>query len=256
MSTISPIFTKSTVTPVSPLPTSKRDKEIQNLLEQKGRLNEQLNDIRSNDEMNDEIKKERIKSLQESIQQLDAHISQIKTEEIEEKNKKSQMDSSKQDKSSNNTKDDSLDPLLQKAQSYNQLGQLIGLVSQKTNTNRSVEGEIRSDRMTHTLPHEIKSAHDKDSGKSVMLENAEMTVLQKKREFVQKEIAKISKIEDKISEIIEEVHEKNSLPDEGIVSDSKLDEQSNTKVDNTDQSSIQESQQSPDTKQKSIDIRI
>ncbi|PYY28886.1 FlxA-like family protein [Paenibacillus illinoisensis] len=256
MSTISPIFTKSTVSPVLPLPTSKRDKEIQNLLEQKGRLNEQLNDIRSNDEMNDEIKKERIKSLQESIQQLDAQISQIKTEEIEEKNKKSQMNSSKQDKSSNYTKDDSLDPLLQKVQSYNQLGQLIGLVNQKTNINRSVEGEVRSDRMTHTLPREIKSAHDKDPGKSVMLENAEMTVLQKKREFVQNEKAKISKIEDKISEIVEEVHEKNSLREEGIVPDSKLDEQSNTIVDNRNQSSTEESQQSPDTKQKSIDIRI
>jgi hypothetical protein len=66
MNSISPAA-KSSFTPGSQV--SNRDKEIQGLMQQKVRLNEEVQAVKSNDELDTKIKAERVKSITSFIQQ-------------------------------------------------------------------------------------------------------------------------------------------------------------------------------------------
>lgn len=183
--------------------SSGYEREIQGLLKQKMRLNEQLQDVKANDELEATIKADRVKTLTSSIQQLDNQIAQIKMEEFQEKNKKTEQ--AQQQTQSSQVKEDGQDPsmhqLMKKSQTYDQLGKLVGMRKNVETSVRTMEGENRFDRMV------LEPTPGADSGKSIMLENAENTVLAKKREMIQKASSQISKIDEKIEELSQKANE-------------------------------------------------
>ncbi len=200
MNSISPV-TKSSFTPPAS-PTSNRDKEIQGLMQQKVKLNEQIHVVQSNDELDIKTKAERIKSLTNSIGQVDSRIAQIKAEEIEEKNKvkQNQQTSQQQSKPEEQPQTPSMNHLIKHSQTYDQLGKLVGLREKMQNSIHTIEGETRFDRIV------LENDTHSDLGKTQMLENAERTVFQKKREVVQDLESHISKTNQKLGELVDEIH--------------------------------------------------
>ena len=76
--------TKSSFTPGNQV--SNRDKEIQGLMQQKIRLNEEMQGVKTNDELDTKTKAQRIKSLTSSISQIDSQIARLpRAEELQEK---------------------------------------------------------------------------------------------------------------------------------------------------------------------------
>lgn len=176
MNSISPAA-KSSFTPGSHI--SSREKEIQGLMQQKVRLNEEVQAVKSNDELDTKTKAARIKSLTSSITQIDTQIAQIKAEEMEEKNKLKQPEKTKEQQPQRNdeAQTPSMDHLIKHSQTYDQLGKLVGLRDRMNSSIQTIEGETKFDR----LVLEINAGND--AGKSMMLENAERTVFQKKEKL-------------------------------------------------------------------------
>ncbi|MDT0123642.1 hypothetical protein Q9R46_13365 [Paenibacillus sp. RRE4] len=200
MNSISPA-TKSSFTPPAS-PTSNRDKEIQGLMQQKVKLNEQMQIVKSNDELDTKTKAERIKSLTGSIAQIDSRIAQIKAEEMEEINKLQQMDQTKQKQSKPEEQQQtpSMNHLIKYSQTYDQMGKLVGLRDKMQSSIHTIEGETRFDRIV------LENDTHSDIGKTQMLENAERTVFQKKREVVQDVESNIRKANHKLGELADEIH--------------------------------------------------
>jgi hypothetical protein len=198
MNSISPAA-KSSFTPGSQV--SSRDKEIQGLMQQKVRLSEEVQAVKSNDELDTKTKAARIKSLTGSITQIDSQIAQIKAEEMQEKNKVKQPEQKKEQQPQRNdeTQSPSMDHLIKHSQTYDQLGKLVGLRDRMNSSIQTIEGETEFDR----LVLEINAG----AGKSMMLENAERTVFQKKRELVQDISSQMSKVSQKIGDLMKEIHQ-------------------------------------------------
>ncbi|GAS82777.1 FlxA-like family protein [Paenibacillus amylolyticus] len=196
--------TKSSFTPGNQV--SNRDKEIQGLLQQKIRLNEEMQGVKSNDELDTKTKAQRIKSLTSSISQIDSQIAQIKSEELQEKNKLRQPEKAQQQhpKPSDETQAPSLDHLIKHSQTYDQLGKLVGLRDRMQGSIQITEGETRFDRLVLEIN---PPGNELDLGKSMMLENAERTVFQAKREVVQDINAQLNKVNQKFGELVEEIHQ-------------------------------------------------
>ncbi|MCM3136035.1 hypothetical protein M3629_25005 [Paenibacillus polysaccharolyticus] len=214
--------TKNSFTPANP--TSNRDKEIQGLMQQKVKLNEQIQVVQSNDELDIKTKAERIKSLTSSIGQVDSRIAQIKAEEMEEKNKvkQNQQASQQQSKPEEQPQTPSMNHLIKHSQTYDQLGKLVGLREKMQNSIHTIEGETRFDRIV------LENDTHSDLGKTQMLENAERTVFQKKREVVQDLESHISKTNHKLGELADEIykpgrHNAGQLP--SSIASSKEDSQ-------------------------------
>ncbi|MEK3824170.1 MULTISPECIES: hypothetical protein [Paenibacillus] len=204
MNSISPA-TKSSFTPPAS-PTSNRDKEIQGLMQQKVKLNEQIHVVKSNDELDIKTKAERIKSLTGSIAQIDSHIAQIKAEEMEEKNKLQQMNQTKQPQSKPEEPQQtpSMNHLIKHSQTYDQMGKLVGLRDKMQSSIHTIEGETRFDRIV------LENDTHSDIGKTQMLENAERTVFQKKREVMQDLESNIRKANHKLGELADDIHKPGS----------------------------------------------
>jgi hypothetical protein len=200
MNSISPATKNSFTPPASP--TSNRDKEIQGLMQQKVKFNEQIQVVKSNAELDTKTKAERIKSLTSSIAQIDSRIAQIKAEEMEEKNKLQQMDQTKQQQSKPEEQQQtpSMSHLIKHSQTYDQMGKLIGLRDKMQSSIHTIEGETRLDRIV------LENDTHSDLGKTQMLENAEHTVFQKKREVVQDLESHIGKANHKLGELADEIH--------------------------------------------------
>ncbi|WP_458461604.1 hypothetical protein [Paenibacillus sp.] len=193
--------TKSSFTPGNQV--SNRDKEIHGLMQQKIRLNEEMQGVKSNDELDTKTKAQRIKSLTSSISQIDSQIAQIKAEELQEKNKLRQPEKTQQQQPepTDEAQAPSLDHLIKHSQTYDQLGKLVGLRDRMQGSIQTTEGETHFDRLV------LEINADKDIGKSMMLENAERTVFQAKREVVQDINSQLSKVNQKIGDLVEEIHQ-------------------------------------------------
>ncbi|MBT2283716.1 FlxA-like family protein [Paenibacillus polymyxa] len=203
--------TKSSFTPGNIV--SSRDKEIQGLMQQKIRLNEEMQGVKTNDELDTKTKAQRIKSLTSSISQIDSQIAQIKAEELQEKNKLRQPEKSQQQqpKSTDETQAPSLDHLIKHSQTYDQLGKLVGLRDRMQGSIQTTEGETRFDRLVLEIN---PPTNDLDLGKSMMLENSERTVFQAKREVVQDINSQLSKVNQKIGDLVKEIHQ--PAPENGV----------------------------------------
>lgn len=196
--------TKSSFTPGNQV--SSRDKEIQGLMQQKIRLNEEMQGVKTNDELDTKTKAQRIKSLTSSISQIDSQIAQIKSEELQEKNKLRQPEKTQQQppKPSEETQAPSLDHLIKHSQTYDQLGKLVGLRDRMQGSIQTTEGETRFDRLVLEIN---PPGNALDLGKSMMLENSERTVFQAKREVVQDINSQLSKVNQKIGDLVKEIHQ-------------------------------------------------
>ncbi|PQP82152.1 hypothetical protein C0Q44_21125 [Paenibacillus sp. PCH8] len=193
--------TKSSFTPGNQVPN--RDKEIQGLMQQKIRLNEEMQGVKANDELDTKTKAERIKSLTSSISQIESQIAQIKAEELQEKNKLNQPEKvqQQQSKPTDEAQAPSLDHLIKHSQTYDQLGKLVGLRDHMQSSIQTTEGETRFDRLV------LEINAEKDIGKSMMMENAERTVFQTKRELVQDIHSQLNKVNQKIGDLVKEIHQ-------------------------------------------------
>ncbi|WP_338540063.1 hypothetical protein [Paenibacillus tundrae] len=205
----------SSITPASKSNTSfnsshmqsNRDKDIQALMQRKTKLNEELQTVRANDELDVKTKAERVKSLTSSIAQVDSQIAQIKAEELQEKNKSRQPENTKQQQNNQPTEENQLrnmDHLIKHSQTYDQLGKLVGMRERMNSSIQTIEGETKFDRLV------LEINAENDTGKSDMLANAERTVFQKKREAVQDIQSQIHKVDQKLGELIKDIHQPSS----------------------------------------------
>ncbi|MDQ0168992.1 hypothetical protein [Paenibacillus tundrae] len=219
----------SSITPASKSNTSfnsshmqsNRDKDIQALMQRKTKLNEDLQTVRANDELDVKTKAERVKSLTSSIAQVDSQIAQIKAEELQEKNKSRQPENTKQQQNNQPTEENqlpSMDHLIKHSQTYDQLGKLVGMRERMNSSIQTIEGETKFDRLV------LEINAENDTGKSDMLANAERTVFQKKRETVQDIQSQIHKVDQKLGELIKDIHEPSSQKPTTVPSTSASEE--------------------------------
>ncbi|MEO2207131.1 FlxA-like family protein [Paenibacillus pabuli] len=179
---------------------SKTDKIIQDLMKQKARLSEEMQTVRSNEKLDTKTKMQRIQTLSSSIQEIDAQIAQIKAEEIQEKTRQKETDTPK---TSEPQPEDtvSLGSIIKNSNTYDQLGKLVGSREKMQGSINTLEGGVRFDRtLLDSNPHG-------DSGKSAMLENAEHTVFQMKREMVQEVKSHIRSTDMKIGELLKDIND-------------------------------------------------
>lgn len=269
MNSISPA-SKSSFTPGSQV--SSRDKEIQGLMQQKVRLNEEVQAVKSNDQLDSKIKAERVKSITSFIQQVDNQIAQIKSEEIQEKNKLKQSEQPKQQEPqpselSGENQAPAMGHLIKHSQTYDQLGKLVGLRDRMHGSIQTLEGETRFDRIV------LDNDAGNDMGKSMMLENAEQTVFQMKREMVQEIDSQIRKVDQSIGEKLKEINQPipteatHSTPQSPANEDKEVNKENKagdkSKISNGTQNDkepgkIQETQSntSPASSYTSLDIRV
>lgn len=74
---------------------SPRGKEIQSLLSQKSKLNEEISAVKADKDLDTKMKAERVQSLRTSIQNIDAQIAELKAQEMQEKVERKSYSSSR-----------------------------------------------------------------------------------------------------------------------------------------------------------------
>ncbi|MFC4303405.1 FlxA-like family protein [Cohnella boryungensis] len=195
---------------------SPRDSEIQQLNKQKAKWQEELQKVNSNAELDSKIKAERVRSITSNIQQIEMRISEIRAEEIKQKTEEAQP-STPAPQETKPELDPHLVAVIEKSVSYDQLSKMV---SQKTDMKGSItrlEGEVRMDRaMLEHNPHN-------DSGKSLMLENAENTTFKMKREMAQELQGHIHSTNQKIGELISSINETNEAVEPAKQEDKSTD---------------------------------
>ncbi|OKP95784.1 FlxA-like family protein [Paenibacillus sp. P46E] len=183
--------------------SNSRDKEIQGLMDQKSRINEQIEAVKSNENMDKKLKQERVQALKTSIQEIDAQIAQIKAEEMQEKIENSKPNKAEIKKPETEPTSDitaeSMHVLLQNHITYDRLGKLVGLSKKVEGEIKPLEGEVKLEevRLSNNPTH--------DAGRATMLENAERTVLQTKRDRVQDIKSTVRSIDSKIGDAVSEL---------------------------------------------------
>ncbi|WNS44364.1 FlxA-like family protein [Paenibacillus sp. MMS20-IR301] len=187
--------------------TNSRDKEIQGLLDQKSRLNEQIETVRSNENMDKKLKQERVQSLKSSIQEIDAQIAQIRAEVMQEKIENSKIEQKEAPKKQANavpTTDisaESMGALIKNSTTYDQLGKLVQLGKRLEREINPIQSEIKTER------DRLAFNPTNDVGRPMMLENAERVVLQGKREQILDIKSTVRGIDSKIGDLVSELNE-------------------------------------------------
>lgn len=179
------------------------DREIEQLMKQKGILNEKIASIKSNEKMSSKQKDERIKLLTTDLQLLESQIMQKRMEKAESDKsnsskkedpiKNSNMETSKQEISGI-----SMEKLLETSNLHDQLTKMA-----------SVRRSMKAD--ADNLRHEVRKGRailggenePGDPGKSEMRKNLELTVNKSKNEQALEIDKKITELDRKISEKIE-----------------------------------------------------
>lgn len=194
MTSLSPI---SKSTPINKPTSSPRDKEIQNLMKQRGRIQEELQSVKANDEMDSKTKMERVKTLTASIQEIDSQINQIRNEEMKEKSKTTAPEQPK--KQEPKSQEAALMETVTKGNVlYDQLGKLTGVRNRLEGSAKALENEVANDRKNL----EFSPNMGEDEGVSMMLENAEHTVFQMKRDMVADIEQQIDITDEQISKLV------------------------------------------------------
>lgn len=198
-------------TPAAQNAASAQDKEIQALARQKGKLEEEIRSLSDNKSMDDKLKMERIRTLRESIQQIDSQINQIKAEQLKEKmDQRQSRDTGDQKPPAGDPSSSAIHEAVAKSVTYEHLAKLRGVRNQLSNSATRLEGEVRIDRNLLTM------GNSNDCGKSMMLENAESTVYQMKREMTSELQKQIAMTEDRMDKLMESAYEsRSSRPQRG-----------------------------------------
>ncbi|WP_338551818.1 hypothetical protein [Paenibacillus sp. KS-LC4] len=232
-------------------------------MKQKARLNEEMQSVKTNEKLDTKLKMERVKALTASISQIDAQISQIRSEEIQEKTKIGESKNDQPKKTTSDNPEKNMDQAVKSSMTYDHLGKLAGVRDKLQGSNVTLESGIRFDRMV------IESNPHTDAGKYAMLENAEQTVFKLKREMMAKNTSQIHAVDQKMGELVNDINttdDSSSESDEkaahskvltGEVANSdKVRARSNKQTEAEHVTSVQKANVQSATAAQSIDIRI
>ncbi|MCT1399455.1 hypothetical protein M4D81_10530 [Paenibacillus sp. p3-SID867] len=245
------------------------DREIEQLINQKGIIHEKIASIKSDEKLESKQKDERIKLLTMDLQLLESQIMQKRMEKTEE-NKNDNSASSKKENLSKRIEIDagkqdvsgiSMEKFLQASNLHDQLTKMASV-------RRSLKVE------TDTLRHEVRKGRELlggenepgDPGKSEMRKNLELTVNKSKTEEALNIEKKITELDRKISEKIEATKE-SIQNDENKVITGEVDNQEDVSLSDQPESVRDTIKQNQDTDKNmntnrqaqqniSIDIRV
>lgn len=245
------------------------DREIEQLINQKGIINEKIASIKSDEKLDSKQKDERIKLLTTDMQLLETQIMQKRMEKTEE-NKNNNSASSQKENSSNKIEMDtgkqdvsgiSMEKFLQASNLHDQLTKMASV-------RRSLKVE------TDTLRHEVRKGRallggenePGDSGKSEMRKNLELTVNKSKTDEALNIEKKITELDRKMSEKIEAAKEEIQNDNRNFVT-REVDDKENVSVSDQTANAADTLRQNQDTDKKKdnnlhtqrnigIDIRV
>ncbi|ANA78615.1 MULTISPECIES: FlxA-like family protein [Paenibacillus] len=237
MAQISSISSRSQSTPpvksraniMSPI-----DREIEQLINQKGMINEKIASVRSDEKLDSKQKDERIKLLTVDMQLLESQIMQKRMEKTEDTKNKNSASSQKEDsikKTETNTGKQDLSgiPMEKFLQASNLHDQLTKMASVR----RSLKVESDTLRQEVRKGRELLGGENEpgDPGKSEMRMNLELTINKSKTEDALNIERKITELDRKISEKIEDTREDIQNDDKKIVT-GEVDNQEDLPVSN------------------------
>lgn len=242
---------------------SPRGKEIQSLISQKSKLNEEISAVKADKDLDTKLKAERVQTLRTSIQNIDAQIAELKAQEMQERAERNRPEQQDSKPSSTDSAAAVLDVVLKHSTTYDRLGKLVGL-------SKKLEGSIDPLKSESKLEHDrLANNPTKDIGRYEMLENAEYTVLQTKRERILDIRSTIHNVDQKIGELVSELKEDNSRlsqANKAVPEISGLEEETDCDKKDTKDSTSKDKSLSGDEKTgddagasgavKSIDVRV
>lgn len=214
------------------------DREIEQLIKQKGILNEKIASIKSDEKMDSKQKDERIKLLTMDLELLESQIMQKRMEKAEnsKSDKSNKNNSSQKEDSSKNSEMDtskldisgaSMEKLLQAGNLHEQLTKMASVrKSMKVEAN-NFRHEVRKGRAI------LEGENDPgDPGKTEMRKNLELTVNRSKNEQALEIDQKIAKLDREIGKKIEDTLEGVQKNDKvkGKVITEKVDDQEDVSV--------------------------
>jgi uncharacterized cupredoxin-like copper-binding protein len=133
------------------------------------------------------------------IQQIENQISEIKTEQLQQK-----VDESRPAKSASHRSKSENDPhlvaIVEKSASYEQLSKMASQRTRMESSIKTIEGGVKLDRL-------MLNSSSNDKGNSMMLENAENTVFKIKHEMTQKIKSQLHNLDKKIQERISDIND-------------------------------------------------
>lgn len=258
---------KSRANTISPI-----DREIEQLINQKGIINEKIASVRSNEKMNSKQKDERIKILTMDMQLLESQIMQKRMEKAEaskidksdssqkdDSSKKIEMDTSKQD-----TAGISMEKILQANNLHDQLSKMASVRRSLKVEADDLRHEVRKGRVILEDDNEDPT----DVGKSEMRKNLELTVNKSKTEQALDIDKKIAELDRKISEKIESTQDSIQNDDKKVVteevedqtdlfvSDEPLNADNTNKLNQDNDKNKSNDKQAQKNLQPIIDIRV
>ncbi|WP_339158338.1 hypothetical protein MKX50_02580 [Paenibacillus sp. FSL W8-0186] len=186
------------------------DREIEQLMKQKGIINEKIASIRSDEKLDSKQKDERIKLLNMDLQLLESQIMQKRMEKAEN-NKNDKNASSQKENSSKKSEADisnqeisgpSMEKLLQASNLHDQLTKMASVRRSLKVEADDLRLEVKKNRAILETDNEAG-----DEGKSEMRKNLEITVNKSKNEQALDIDKKIYELDRKISEKIEDTIE-------------------------------------------------
>ncbi|GIP58494.1 hypothetical protein [Paenibacillus woosongensis] len=185
------------------------DREIEQLMKQKGIINEKIASIRSDEKLDSKQKDERIKLLNMDLQLLESQIMQKRMEKAEN-NKSDKNASSQKESSSKKSEADinqeisgpSMEKLLQASNLHEQLTKMASVRRSLKVEADDLRLEVKKNRAILETDNEAG-----DEGKSEMRKNLEITVNKSKNEQALDIDKKIYELDRKISEKIEDTIE-------------------------------------------------
>lgn len=196
---------KSRANIVSPI-----DREIEQLMKQKGIINEKIASIRSDEKLDSKQKDERIKLLNMDLQLLESQIMQKRMEKAE--NNKNDKNASPQKENSNKKSEadinnqeisgPAMEKLLQASNLHDQLTKMASVRRSLKVEADDLRLEVKKNRAILEIDNEAG-----DEGKSEMRKNLEITVNKFKNEQALDIDKKIYELDRKISEKIEDTIE-------------------------------------------------
>lgn len=252
MNTIQRASSSSYQMQMKPLPS--RDTEMRSLMRQRSLINEQIAEVKSNQELDNKVKTERIKALTTELQLIDAQIAQKRAEQQEERkpDSTSSQPSSSQPSSSHTNAESNLnspvDHILAVHTLYNNIGKSTKLTSVRSNLKNeavTIQSEIKQDRLhLEGMP-------------AAMRENAELTVIKKKTEQEAAVQAKAATVDQKIGSAMREINQAVQDTASQPAADEPSDDQWVQSAQETSVKTSQASQQKElGSTYRAIDVRI
>lgn len=171
------------------------DRQIQKLMETRAKLEEQKNNVTHDQDLDDNIRKERVKALVEQIQAIDTEINQVKIDKIKDKQEKAS--GPKDTKNANPSSDPgNVNQIAQNQATLDSIKTLNAAKAKFEEKPKILNNEMKWDRF-FIENSTVASPEDK----MAMLGSAEMTVYKAKREEINDANGKASALNKKIGEL-------------------------------------------------------